>query len=277
MYQKRRDSECISDIAPAPNSLRAAVAQSSLNSRSTRMNAVSSFFFADCSKMPAIFANRARSSGSARRAALRAISRSTSRRTSSRRNWLLTLISDTMMQRRGRIVTSRSRARRCNASRMGVRPMPRTSLNCASETEAPGRSFNVTIISSSVEYACSPRLGSLSRNKAASPPPPPADFIPRFTAPATSTCACCSCVLAPLDERAEFLVLLRIDRVTVIVVGKAARLDLGDVFRQSPDRHLGQIRIPLRELRLEIGENAQQVIAEQDLAVGACTRADADR
>src|SRR5579864_4235304 len=279
MNQNRRDSECISVIAPAANSLRAAAAQSSLNSRSTRMNAVSSSVFADCSKMRAIFANCARSAGSARRAALRATSRSTSRRTSSKRNWLLTLICDTMMPRRGRIVTSRSRASRCNASRMGVRPMPRTWQSRASETAAPGGSFSVTIISSRIEYAWSVRLGSLPWNKLASAPPatPSAAWVACFTARVTQVYGSSSCLLAPLDEIAEFLVLLRIDRVAVVVVRKLARLHLGDVLRESRDRNLRQVRVPLRELRLEVGENAQQVVAEQDLAVGARTRADADR
>ena len=59
-----------------------------------------------------------------------------------------TLISETMMPRRGRITTSRSRASRCSASRIGVRPMPRCLESSASETAAPGASFSVTIISS---------------------------------------------------------------------------------------------------------------------------------
>ena len=68
---------------------------------------------------------RARSSLVARVAADRAISRSSSRRTSSIRSCFLTLNSETRTPRRGSTVTSPSRARRCSASRTGVRPMPK--------------------------------------------------------------------------------------------------------------------------------------------------------
>ena len=42
------------------------------------------------------------------------------------------------------------------------------------------------------------------------------------------------------------------------------------------DRDLGQVGEALGELRLEVGEHAEQVVAEQDLPVGADAGADAD-
>ena len=139
MYQKRRDSACIRLIAPAANSLCAAAEHRTLKSRSMRMKVTSSFAFAAASNAAARALKRSRSSAVARRAALRAISRSSSRRTSSRRSWLVTLMSVTKMPRRGKIATSRSRASRCSASRIGVRPMPSRAESSDSEIGAARR------------------------------------------------------------------------------------------------------------------------------------------
>jgi hypothetical protein len=149
MYQKRRDSECIRLIAPAANSFLAALTERSLYSRSTRMNVVSSFWRALFSNRSASSAKRLRSASVARRAALRTTSRSTSRRSSISRSCPLTLMSETITPRRGRICTRRSRARRCSASRIGVRPMPSRSDSIASDTALPGGSSRRTINSSS--------------------------------------------------------------------------------------------------------------------------------
>ena len=46
--------------------------------------------------------------------------------------------------------------------------------------------------------------------------------------------------------------------------------------RDAVDRDLGQLGEALGELRLEVGEHAEQVVAEQDLPVGADAGADAD-
>ena len=53
-----------------------------------------------------------------------------------------------ILPRRGRIVTRRSRASRCKASRIGVRPMPRRSESICSDTALPGSSCSVTTSSS---------------------------------------------------------------------------------------------------------------------------------
>ena len=110
----------------------------------------------------AIVSKRARSSRVARVAADRAISRSSSRRTSSIWSCFLTLNSETRTPRRGSTVTSPSRARRCSASRTGVRPMPSVSESAPSESTSPGSSCRVQIISSSATYARSVRLRSAS-------------------------------------------------------------------------------------------------------------------
>ena len=53
-----------------------------------------------------------------------------------------------IMPRRGRMLTSRSRASRCSASRIGVRPMPSRCDSMPSDTTDPGASCSVTISSS---------------------------------------------------------------------------------------------------------------------------------
>jgi len=53
-----------------------------------------------------------------------------------------------ILPRRGKIATSRSRASRCSASRIGVRPMPSRAESSDSETALPGASRSVMIISS---------------------------------------------------------------------------------------------------------------------------------
>ena len=76
-------------------------------------------------------------------------SRSSSRRTSSTSSCFRGSVSDTRMPLRGRIVTSPSRASRCSASRMGVRPMCRLSASAYSDRNSPGLRRSVTISSSS--------------------------------------------------------------------------------------------------------------------------------
>ena len=53
------------------------------------------------------------------------------------------------MPLRGRIVTRPSRASRCRASRMGVRPISRLVASAYSDRNSPGFSRSVTISSSS--------------------------------------------------------------------------------------------------------------------------------
>jgi hypothetical protein len=53
-----------------------------------------------------------------------------------------------MIALRGSTSTSPSIASRCNASRIGVRPMPRSADSDCSDSTAPGASLSVTIISS---------------------------------------------------------------------------------------------------------------------------------
>src|SRR5687768_3293637 len=186
---------------------------------------------------------RSRSSSLARRAAPRATRRSSSRRTSSSLSCAATSIADTTTPRRGRIVTRRSRASRCKASRIGVRPMPRRSESICSDTALPGSSWSVTISSSISVYARSVKVSAL---------------------------------LAFLDEREELVVLLVVDRIAVILVGKLAAPHLGGVLLEAADRDFGQVGIALGELRLEVGEHAQQVVRQENLPVGTGPGADAD-
>ena len=160
MNQNRRERPAINEIASDANSLRFAWLTSTLNSRSRRMKRMSSPASALSYIARAIAAKRARSSVVARDAAERTISRSSSRRTSSIRSCLPTLNSETRTPRRGSTVTSPSRARRCNASRTGVRPMPSVFESAPSESTSPGSSLSVQIISSSATYAWSVRLRS---------------------------------------------------------------------------------------------------------------------
>ena len=57
-----------------------------------------------------------------------------------------TSIDDTSIPRRGMTVTNWSRARRCNASRIGVRPMPSWRCSASSRTTSPGASSRRMII-----------------------------------------------------------------------------------------------------------------------------------
>src|SRR5579875_3970597 len=277
MYQNRRDRPCISAMAPAANSLRAASITSMLNARSSRMNVASSFSRPASSMPDAIAVNSARCSGVARRAAQRASSRSSSRRTSRSRNWLRTFTSETMMPRRRRMTTNRSRARRCSASRMGMRPIPSRRLRIASETTAPGFSCKVTICSSSSRYA---RSASVRTSAALARPGREAPCA----LDASRDTALCRCAMAPGSDLTspfyhvgEFLVFGLIDGIGMVVVGKFARFHLLDIPANAIHGDFRQIAEPLGELGLEVGEDAEQVIAQQDLPVGAGARADSDR
>src|SRR5215467_4722355 len=64
-------------------------------------------------------------------------------------------MSETRMPLRGRTITRPSRASRCNASRIGVRPILKVADSICSEITSPGLSRSVTICSSIRRYACS--------------------------------------------------------------------------------------------------------------------------
>src|SRR5258705_506938 len=85
-----------------------------------------------------------------------------------------------------------------------------------------------------------------------------------------------SVLLALLDEAEEFLVLLLVHAVAVVVDGEGSRLDLVDVLPDALHRDLREVGEALGELRLEVGENNQEIVAKQDLAVGADASADPD-
>src|SRR5688572_33224373 len=74
----------------------------------------------------------------------------------------------------------------------------------------------------------------------------------------------------------EFLVLPLVDAIAVIVVGKLARPHVGGVRLQARHRDLREVGVALGELRLEVGERAQEIVGQQDLPVGARACADAD-
>ena len=63
----------------------------------------------------------------------------------------------------------------------------------------------------------------------------------------------------------------------MVVVREAPFLDLLDVLPDAADSDLGQVGETLGELGLEVGEHAEQIVTQQDLAVGAHTGPDTDR
>ncbi len=62
----------------------------------------------------------------------------------------------------------------------------------------------------------------------------------------------------------------------MVVVGKRAVLDLFNVLRNSRDRDFRELGEAFGEFRLEVGEHAEQIVAEKDLSVSADAGADAD-
>ena len=96
----------------------------------------------------------------------------------------------------------------------------------------------------------------------------------RFTADACPRAT--SDVLSFRDHRCELVVFGIVHRVGVVVVGKRALFDFLDVFPDAVDGDFGQLGEALGEFRLEVGEHAEQVVAEQNLAVGSDACADAD-
>src|SRR5689334_11065373 len=74
----------------------------------------------------------------------------------------------------------------------------------------------------------------------------------------------------------KLLVLGLVDRIAVIVVGEGALFDLLHILLDAGYRNLGQLGKALGEFRLEVGEHAEQVVAEQDLPVRADACANAD-
>src|SRR5690625_4239324 len=80
----------------------------------------------------------------------------------------------------------------------------------------------------------------------------------------------------PLEERDESVQLSLIRAVAVRGIRKGAVLDLLDIVFQAGDSDLRQVPVTLGELRLEIGENAEQIIADHCLTIGAGAGTDAD-
>src|SRR4029077_6440915 len=64
----------------------------------------------------------------------------------------------------------------------------------------------------------------------------------------------------------EFFVFDIIDTVGVVVVRERPLLDFLNVLADSGDRDVGQVRKTFSEFRLEIGEDAEQIMTQQDLA-----------
>src|SRR5687767_5168586 len=76
--------------------------------------------------------------------------------------------------------------------------------------------------------------------------------------------------LLPLsDHGGELLVFRVVHRVGVVVIGERALFHFLDVFPDAADCDFGELGEALGELRLEVGENAEQVVAEQYLPIGA--------
>ena len=84
-------------------------------------------------------------------------------------------------------------------------------------------------------------------------------------------------LLAPPHQIGEFFQLLRLDCVGVVVVREAALLHFFDVLADAGYRNLGKLGKALGELRLEVGEDAKEVMTEQNLPVRTDTGTDADR
>lgn len=62
----------------------------------------------------------------------------------------------------------------------------------------------------------------------------------------------------------------------MVVVRERAFLHLFYILPDSADGHFGQFGVTLGEFRLEIGEHAEQIVAQQDLPIAAGTGANAD-
>ena len=83
-------------------------------------------------------------------------------------------------------------------------------------------------------------------------------------------------LLALLHHGGKFLVFCVVHRVGVLVVWKRSVLDLFDVLTDPSDRDFSEPRKSLGEFRLEISKHAEQIMTQQNLAIGADAGADAN-
>src|ERR1700730_15933490 len=84
-------------------------------------------------------------------------------------------------------------------------------------------------------------------------------------------------MLAFFHQRQELLVFSFVDVIAMVVVGKRASLDFGDVLADPFDGDLGQVGESLGKFWLEVDEDSQEIVAKQNLAVRSHPRPDPDR
>src|SRR5262245_22277430 len=76
------------------------------------------------------------------------------------------------------------------------------------------------------------------------------------------------------DHAGKLLILGFVHRIGVLVIRERALLDLFHVLGDARDRDLRELGVALGELRLEVGEHAEQVVAQENLTIAADPGAD---
>src|SRR5436190_22377309 len=159
-------------------------------------------------------------------------------------------MSETRTPLRGNMVIRPSRASRCNASRIGVRPILNMADSICSERTSPGLSLRVTICSSINRWAC-----SVSVSRAALRRLPLSVAVCR-----TPERGCRNAVAGkrPTSHLPSFrnhcsklFVFRLVHRIGVVVVRERAFLHLFDILHDSADGHFGQFGVALGEFGLE--------------------------
>src|SRR5207247_591742 len=221
------------------------------------------------------------SAGDSFSAASRAACASSTTRTSVIRARSVMLTSVTKVPRWGTERTRFSRARRCSASRIGVRPMPSSSRSLASLTTEPGGISRLTMRSRMRTYASSLCERCSTTSATAITPSLSLAICDRYTGAESSTTLAlrqigCLCHPAPKVSRAQHperpLPAPRVVAHEVEVDCRDLRLDRApqrpaDVRHEREQVHARQLpRIPPAEVRLAQG--GPQLLAELRLLRG---------